>query len=115
MKLLLLAALRDPTFFFAQAKLSTNSPPNVDQSLKMTAIGERYMFGRHAAFRTYETHDHTEALVSYGKFRSEQEAKLATKLSLKEHTVTSKERVKDLNGHVIGDRIVAAPKEKKKA
>jgi len=73
------------------------------------------MFGRHAAFRTYETPDHTEALVWYGEFRSEEESKLATKLSLKEHRITGTEHVKDLNGHVIGDRIVAAPKEEKKA
>ena len=73
------------------------------------------MFGRHAAFRTYETPDHTEALVWYGEFRSEEESKLATELSLKEHRITGTEHFKDLNGHVIGDRIVAAPKEEKKA
>jgi hypothetical protein len=81
----------------------------------MTRIGEGYMFGRHAAVRTYETPDHTEALVWYGEFRSEEESKLATELTLKEHTITSTEHVKDLNGHVIGDRIVAAPQEEKKA
>jgi hypothetical protein len=81
----------------------------------MTKIGEGYMFGRHAAFRTYETPDHAEALVWYGEFRSEEESKLATKLSLDEHEITSTEAVKDLNGHVIGDRIVAAPKEENKA
>lgn len=113
--LLLFATLRDPTLFFAQAKLSTNSPPSGDQSLRMTRIGEGYMFGRHAAFRTYETPDHTEVLVWYGEFRSEQEAKYATKLLLKDYRVTVKEHVKDLNGHVIGDRIVAAPKQEKKA
>jgi hypothetical protein len=113
--LLLLATLLDLTPLFAQAKLSTKSSPNGDQSLKMTKIGEGYMFGRHAAFRTYETSDHTEALVWYGEFRSEDESKLATELSLKEHRITSTEHVKDLNGHVIGDRIVAAPKEEKKA
>jgi hypothetical protein len=73
------------------------------------------MFGRHAAFRTYETPDHTEALVWYGEFRSEEESKLATELSLKEHRITGTEHVKDLNGNVIGDRIVAAPKDEKKA
>ena len=115
MTLLLLAALCDPTLFFAQAKLSANSPPNDDQSLKLTTVGDGYMFGRQAAFRTYETHHHTEALVWFGESRSEQEAKLTTKLSLKEHRVTGKEQVKDLNGHVIGDRIIAAPKQEKKA
>ena len=115
MTLLLLAALCDPTLFFAQAKLSANSPPNDDQSLKLTTVGDGYMFGRQAAFRTYETPDHTEALVWFGEFRSEQEAKLTTKLSLKEHRVTGKEQVKDLNGHVIGDRIIAASKQEKKA
>jgi len=69
----------------------------------MTTIGEGDMFGRHAAFRTYETPDHTEALVWYGEFRSEEESKLATKLSLKEHRTTGTDHVKDLNGHVIGD------------
>ncbi len=113
--LLLLATPTDLTLLFAQAKLSTNSPPNGDQSLKMTKIGEGYMFGRHAAFRTYETPDHTEALVWYGEFRSEEESKLATELSLKEHRITGTEHVKDLNGYVIGDRIVAAPKDEKKA
>ena len=113
--LLLLATLPDLTLLFACAKLSTNSPPNGDQSLKMTTIGEGYMFGRHAAFRTYETPDHTEALVWYGEFRSEEESKLATELSLKEHRITDTEHIKDLNGHAIGDRIVAAPKEEKKA
>jgi hypothetical protein len=81
----------------------------------MTKIGEGYMFGRHAAFRTYETPDHIEALVWYGEFRSEEESKLATELSLKEHRITGTEHVKDLNGRVLGDRIVAAPKEEKKA
>src|SRR5215470_852429 len=115
MTLLVFATLRDATLFLAQSKLSTNSPPNGDQGLKMTKIGEGEMFGRHASFRTYETPDHTEALVWYGEFRSEQEAKLATKLSLKEHRVTRKEHVKDVNGHVIGDRIVAASMQEKKA
>jgi hypothetical protein len=113
--LLLFATLPGLTLLFAQAKLSTNSPSNGDQSLKMTKIGEGYMFGRHAAFRSYETPDHTEALVWYGEFRSEEESKLATELSLKEHRITGTEHVKDLNGRVIGDRIVAAPKEEKKA
>lgn len=113
--LLLLATLPDPRHLFAQTKLSTNSPTNGDQWLKMTAIGEGYKFGRHAEFRTYETQDHTEALVWYGEFRSEEESKLATELSLKEQRITANEPVKDLNGHVIGDRIVAAPKDEKKA
>ena len=113
--LLLFATLRGTALLFAQTKPATNSPPNADQSLKMKTIGEGYMFGRHAAFRTYETSDHTEALVWYGEFRSEEESNLATKLSLEEHKITSTENVKDLNGHVIGDRIVAAPKDEKKA
>lgn len=113
--LLLFATLPDLTFLFAQAKLSTNGSPNGDQSLMLTKIGEGYMFGRHAAFRTYETSDHTEALVWYGEFRSEEESKLATELSLKEHRITGAEHIKDLNGRVIGGRIVAAPKEEKKA
>ena len=113
--LLLFATLPDLTPLFAQAKVSANNPPKGDQSLKMTKIGNGYMFGRQAAFRTYETSDHTEALVWYGEFRSEEESKLATELSLKEHRITSTEHVKDLSGHVIGDRIVAAPKEEKKA
>jgi len=113
--LLLFAGLRDPTVFFAQAKLSTNSPPNGNQNLEMTRIGSGWKFGDEAAFRTYETPDHTEAMIWYGKFRSEQEAKLATKLSLKEYRVTGKEHVKDLKGHVVGDRIVAAPRQEKKA
>ena len=73
------------------------------------------MFGRHAAFRTYETPGHIEALVWSGEFRSDEESKLATELSLKEHRITSTEHFKDLNGHVVGERIVAAPKEEKKA
>jgi hypothetical protein len=113
--LLLFATVPDLTLLFAQAKLSTNSPPNGDQSLEITKIGERYMFGRHAAFRTYETPDHTEALVWYGKFRSVEESKLATELLVKEHRIAGTEHVKDLDGNVIGYRIVAAPKDKKKA
>lgn len=113
--LLLFATLPEPTLLFAETKLSTNSSPNGDQSLKMTKIGEGYMFGRHAAFRTYETSDHTEALVWYGEFRSEEESKLATELSLKDHRITGAEQIKDLNGRVIGGRVVAAPKEEKKA
>jgi hypothetical protein len=113
--LLLFAAVPDLTLLFAQAKLPTNGPPNGDQSLKMTTIGEGYKFGRHAAFRTYETSDHTEALVWYGEFRSEEESKLAIELSLEEHKITGTEHIKDLNGNVIGDRIVAAPKQEKKA
>ena len=81
----------------------------------MTKDGEGYMFGRHAAFRTYETPDHIEALMWYGEFRSEEESKLATELSLEEHTITGTEHLKDPNGRVIGDRIVAIPKEEKKA
>ena len=113
--LLLFASLPDVTLLFAQAEFPTNSPPNSDQSLKMTRIGEGYMFGRHAAFRTYETPDHIEALVWYGEFRSEEESKLATELSLKEYKITATEHVKGLDGLVIGDRIVAVPKEEKKA
>jgi hypothetical protein len=113
--LLLCAVVPDLTLLFAQAKLPTNSPPNGDQSLEITKIGERYMFGRHAAFRTYETPDHTEALVWYGKFRSVEESKLATELLVKEHRIAGTEHVRDLDGNVIGDRIVAAPKDKKKA
>ena len=115
MTLLLFATLRDPTLFFAQAKLSTNSPLNDNQSLKRTIVGDGWMFGDRAAFRIYETPDHTEAFMWAGKFRSEQEAKLAIKLLLKGYRITGKEHVKDLNGHVIGDRIVAAPKQEKKA
>lgn len=113
--LLMLAALTGPTLVFAQAMLSTDSPPNGGQNLKMTSIGEKLMFGRRAAFRTYETPDHTEALVWYGEFRSEEESKLATELLLKDHRRTSTEQVKDLNGDVVGERIVATPKEEKKA
>lgn len=115
MTLLLFATSRGPTLFFAQALLSANSPPNTNQSPKMTTIGEAYMFGRRAAFRTYETPDHTEALMEYGEFRSEEEAKLGIKLSLKEHKVIRNEHIKDLHGHLIGERIVAAPKQEKKA
>jgi len=115
MTLLLFVTLRDAPLFFAQANPSTNRSPNEDQGLEMTAIGDGYMFGRHAAFRTYETPDHTEALVWYGKFESEQEATHATKESLKEHQVTRKEPVKDAKGRVIGGRIVATPKQEKKA
>lgn len=115
MTLLLLATLPAPALLFPQAKLSTNRSPNRDQSLKITTIGEGDMFGRHATFRTYETSDHIEALVWYGEFRSEQESKHATKLLLKEHMITDKEPVKDLSGQVIGNRIVAAPKDGKKA
>ena len=81
----------------------------------MTAIGEGYKFGRHAAFRTYQTPDHSEALVWYGEFRSEEESNLATKMSLEEHKITTTVQLKDRDGHVIGDRIVAAPKDDKKA
>jgi len=113
--LLLFATLPYLTLLFAQAKLPRNSPPNGDQTLTMTKIGDGYMFGRRAAFRTYETPDHIEALVWYGEFRSEEESKLATELSLKEHRITGTEHVKDPNGRVMGDRIVAAPKEEAKS
>lgn len=117
MTLLLFATVPDPTLFVALTKLSTNSPADGDQSLTRTIIGEGYMFGRHATFRTYETPDHTDAVVWYGEFRSEQEAKYATKLWLKGHRVrvTGKEHIKDLKGQVIGDRTVAAPKQEGKA
>ena len=115
MTLLLFVILRDAPLLFAQAKASTNRPANGDQNLEMTTIGEGHLFGRHAAFRTYETPDHTEALVWYGKFQSEQEAKCGTKQWFKEHKVTSKEHIKDPNGRVIGDRITATPTQDKKA
>jgi len=115
MTLLLFATLRDAPLFFAQAKPSTSRPTNGNQSLEMTTIGDGHLFGRRAAFRTYETPDHTEALVWYGKFQSEQEAEHAIEESLKEHKVTGEEHIKGLNGRVIGDRIVATPKQEKKA
>jgi len=87
----------------------------MDQGLAMTRIGDGWMFGHRAAFRTYETPDHTEALVWYSTFGSEQEARNAVTQSLKAHKVTGREFIRDLNGRVIGDRIVAAPKERKKA
>jgi hypothetical protein len=112
--LLLLVSLCDASLFLAQTERSSNSP-NDNHSLKMTAIGDGYMFGRHSAFRTYETPDQTEALVWYGAFLTEEEAKRAIKQSLKGHNVTRREHVVALNGRVIGDRIVAAPKKQKKA
>ena len=113
--LLLFFTLRDAPLLFAQAKPSTDHPPNCDQSLEMTRIGEGHQFGRHAAFRTYETPDHTEALVWYGTFRTEDEAKDAIKQCLKEHKVTAKERIYDQSGGMMGTRIVATPKQEKKA
>jgi hypothetical protein len=115
MTLLLCVALRDAPILLSQAKLSTSRPPSGEQSLEMTAIGNGHLFGRQAAFRTYETPDHTQALVWYGTFQSEQEAKRGTKQWLKEHKVTSKEDIKDLNGRLICDRITATPKQEKKA
>ena len=112
--LLFVALCDDAPLTFAQTKPSTN-PPNNDQSLTMTAIGNGSMFGHQAAFRTYETLDHTEALVWYGTFRTEQEGKHAVKQSLREYKITGKEGIKDLSGRVIGDRIVATPKQKEKA
>jgi hypothetical protein len=53
--------------------------------------------------------------VWYGTFRTEEEAERGIRQSLKEHRVTDREQVKDPSGHVIGDRIVAVPKEQKKA
>ena len=113
MTLLLLISLSEAPPLFAQ-KPSTNAR-NDENDLTMTAIGNGYMFGHTAAFRTYENSDHTEALVWYSTFRTEQEAKHAIKQSLKEHKVTGKEHVKDLNGRVIGDRIIATPKQQEKA
>ena len=73
----------------------------------MTAIGNGHMFGHRAAFRTYETQDHTKALVWYTTFRTDQEAKNAIKQSLRGHQVSVTEGIKDTNGRVIGDRITA--------
>jgi hypothetical protein len=112
--LVLVVTLCGTSLFFTQTRAST-SQPNDDQRLKMTKIGEGFMFGRHASFRTYETPDHIEALVWYGEFRSEEESKLATEVSLKKHNITGTEQVKDQDGHVIGNRIIATPKEEKKA
>jgi hypothetical protein len=115
MTLVLLIALDHASLFFAQTNLPTNRPPNGDQALKMTTIGNGKQFGRSAAFRTYEAPDHTEALVWYGKFPSEQAAKREMKQCLESHKITRKENVKDLNGRVIGTRIVATPKPRQKA
>jgi hypothetical protein len=114
MTLLFFASLCASPIFFAQTQPAT-AQPNDHQSLTMTKIGDGYMFGQRAAFRTYETQDHTEALVWYATFRTEQEAKNAIKQSLNQHNVTRKEHVTDLNGRVIGDRIGAAPKQQGKA
>ena len=115
MMLLLFVTLRDAPLFFAQTKPSTSHPTSGNQSLEMTTIGNGHLFGHRAAFRTYETPDPTEALVWYGKFQSELEAMHAIEESLKDHKLTGDEHIKDLNGRVIGDRIVATPKQEKKA
>jgi hypothetical protein len=115
MTLLLLVTLSGAPLLFAQAKSSTSRTPYDPQSLEMTTIGNGHLFGHHAAFRTYETPDHTRASVWYGTFQSEQEAKHAIEESLKEHEVTGTEHIKGLNGRVIGDRITATPKQEKKA
>jgi hypothetical protein len=114
MTLLFFTSLCATPISFAQTQPATTQP-NDDQSLTMTKIGDGYMFGQRAAYRTYESQDHTEALVWYAKFRTEQEAKNAIKKSLKQHKVTRKEHVMDRNGRVIGNRIGAAPKQQEKA
>jgi hypothetical protein len=113
--LVLFIALGHASLFFAQTNLPANSPPNSPKALEMTAIGNGEQFGRGAAFRTYQTPDHTEALVWYGQFPSEQAAKHEMKQCLENHKITHKEVIKDLNGRVIGTRIVATPKRKQKA
>lgn len=115
MTLVLFIAVGHTSLFFAQTNLPPNRPPSGDQALKMTAIGNGRQFGRSAAFRTYETLDQTEALVWYGKFPSEQEAKREMKQCLENYKITRKENVTDLTGRVIGIRIVAAPKQRQKA
>ena len=115
MMLLLFVTLRDAPLFFAQANPSTSRPTSGTQSLEMTTIGNGHLFGHRAAFRTYETPDHTEALVWYGKFQSEQEAVHAIEESLKDHKVNGEEHIKDPNGRVVGDRIVATPEARKES
>jgi hypothetical protein len=103
--LLLFTTLHTAPSVFAQQN------PNNDQSPILKTIGNGHMFGRRAAFRTYATTDGTEALVWYGTLQSEQEVKDSTERWLKSYTVTSNEPAKDPNGKVIGDRIIASPKQ----
>ncbi len=114
MTLILLGALSNAPLLFAQTKPLTNKP-NADPDLAMTTIGNGTIFGHRAGFRTYETQDHTKAVVWYSTLQTEQEAKNAIKQSLKEHKITRQEPIKDLNGRIIGDRITATPKEQKNA
>jgi hypothetical protein len=111
---LLLVTLCDAPLSFAQAKPSTTSP-NEDRSLTVTTIGNGDMFGHRAAFRTYETQNHTEALVWYTTFRTEQEAKHAIKKSIREYKITGKKHIKELSGRAIGDRITGTPRGQDKA
>lgn len=111
---LLFVTLCDPLFFFSQTKALT-TPLTDYQTLTMTRIGDGWMFGRRAAFRTYESSNHTEALVWYCAFGSEDEARHAVRQSLKAHKVTGRELIRNPNGRVIGYRIIAAPKQRNKA
>jgi hypothetical protein len=90
--LLLFITLHDAPSILAQEKPSKNSQPTSEQSLELKTIGNGRVLGRDAAFRTYAAPDGTEALVWYGEFRSEQEARRTTKQWLKAHKITGKER-----------------------
>ena len=103
--LLTFAILPSQTFLLARQNSKT------DQNLELKLVGDGEMLGRHAAFRTYTASDGTEALVWYGKFKSEREAMHATKQWLKGYKVKSKIDAKDPSGRVIGSRIAADPKE----
>ena len=111
--LLSLATLWNAPVFFAQTISSTNVQA-ADRALTMTAIGNGRIFGHKAGFRTYESQDHTTAVVWYTTFQRQQEAKDAIKQSLKEQKITSEELIKDLKGRVIGNRICATPQDQKK-
>ena len=112
MTVLLLGTLCNAPVFLAQTKPSTNVP-NANRDLTMTAMGNGKIFGHKAGFRTYETQDLTKAVVWYTTFRTEQEAKGATKQSLKEQKITSEELIRDANGRVIGDRVTETPQDEK--
>ncbi len=108
--LLFLISLFGASSILPHEAQSNNPQPNTAQALELKTIGNGWVLGRGAAFRTYAARDGTEALVWYGEFRSEEEAKSTTKQWLEEHKITGEERIKDPDGQVVGNRIIAAPK-----
>jgi hypothetical protein len=82
--------------------------PVVDkQELVVKTSGNGHVLGRTAAFRIYGAPDGRDALVWYGRFRSEKEVNSATKKWIVGFKIASNNQTNDRRGRVSGNLVTA--------